>query len=97
MLNTKALTWSVGLFGAGTFVLCILYGLLVPESLHMDSALAIVLPGFRWLTVAGFLIGLLESFLYGAYAGLVVGWLYNGFARRWGLAPAAPMTQSRIS
>ena len=40
------------------------------------------LPGFKWLTLPGFLIGLVESFLYGAYAGLVYVPVYNFFARR---------------
>ena len=41
-----------------------------------------VLPGFKWLTLQSFLIGLVESFLYGAYAGLVYVPVYNFFARR---------------
>lgn len=84
MLNIKVLTWSLGVFGAVTFVLCVLYGLIAPESLHSAPALEVVLPGFRWLTVPGLLIGLAESFLYGVYAGLVFGGIYNGFSRRWG-------------
>lgn len=85
MLNTKVLAWSLGVFGAVTFVVCVLYGLVAPESLHMSRALAVLLPGFTWLTAPGFLIGLVESFLYGAYAGLVYAPIYNVFARRWGV------------
>ncbi len=48
----------------------------------MHSFLETMLPGFRWLTVTGFLVGLLESFLYGAYGGLVFGWIYNALFRR---------------
>lgn len=84
MLNTKVLAWSLGLFGAVTFVVCILYGLVVPERLHMSGWLEQVLPGFRWLTLPGFLLGLVESFLYGAYAGLVFSPIYNWLVRRWG-------------
>jgi hypothetical protein len=43
MLNIKVLTWSLGAFGAVTFVLCVLYGLVAPESPHMDRALEVVL------------------------------------------------------
>jgi hypothetical protein len=39
-------------------------------------------PGFKWLTLSGFLTGLVESFLYGAYASLVYVPAYNFFARR---------------
>lgn len=82
MLDIRLLTWSLGLFAAVSFVLCVAYGLIAPEPLHMHGFLEAVLPGFRWLTVPGFLIGLVESFLYGVYAGLAFGWIHNALARR---------------
>lgn len=83
MLNIKIVSWSLGLFTALSFVLCVVYGLLVPPSLHMGAFLESVLPAFKWLTVTGFGLGLVESFLYGAYAGLVYVPIYNFLARRW--------------
>lgn len=83
MLNLKVVTWSLALFGAVTFVVCVLYGLVVPASLHMTSFLEAVLPGFVWLTPLGFLIGLVESFLYGVYAGIVYVPIHNRLAKRW--------------
>jgi hypothetical protein len=44
----------------------------------------LVLPDFRWLTWWDFLLGLLKSFLYGVYAGLVFCPIYNLLTRRWG-------------
>lgn len=88
MLNIKVLAWSLGTFGAVSYLLCILYGLVVPGSLHMDSALEVVLPGFAWLTPTGFLVGLVESFLYGVYAGLAFGIIHNAIARRLGMLPS---------
>lgn len=82
MLNVKRLAWTLGLFGAVTFVICVLYGLIAPASLHMTGFLEQMLPGFQWLTLAGFAIGLVESFLYGAYAGLTIGWIHNALAAR---------------
>lgn len=82
-LNWKVMTCSLGLLGAITFVLCVVYGLLVPEAFHMARVLEIVLPGFKWLSVGSFVLGLVESFLYGAYAGLVFTPIYNYFLRRW--------------
>ncbi len=82
-LNLKVVIWSLGLFGAVSFVLCVAYGLLVPEALHMKQLLLILLPGFTWLSFGSFLLGLAESFLYGVYAGLVYVPLYNGLHRRW--------------
>ncbi len=83
MLNTKVVTWSLASLGAITFVLCVTYGLVVPETLHMTPFLEQMLPGFKWLTPVGFVLGLVESFLYGAYVGLVFTPLYNMFSRRW--------------
>lgn len=83
MLNIRVVTWSLGLFGIVTFLVCVLYGLIVPEPLHMRDFLETVLPGFRWLTFGGFVIGLVESFLYGIYVGLVFTPIYNLFARKW--------------
>lgn len=88
MLNLKVITWSLALFGAATFIVCVLYGLVVPASLHMTSFLEAVLPGFEWLTPLGFLIGLTESFLYGVYAGIVYVPIHNRLAERW-MAPQA--------
>ena len=83
MLNIKLVSWSLGLFAAISFVLCVLYGLIVPPSLHMASFLEMALPAFKWLTLSGFCLGLMESFLYGAYVGLVFVPIYNLLARRW--------------
>lgn len=82
MLNIKTVTWSLGLFTSVSFLLCILYGLITPESLHMHRFLEIVLPAFTWLTPGGFLLGLIESFLWGAYIGLVFVPIHNFIHRR---------------
>ena len=84
MLNIRVVTWSLSSFILFSYLVCILYGLIVPESLHMTAFLESVLPGFRWLTPVGFAIGFVESFLWGAYIGLVFTPLYNFFQRRLG-------------
>ena len=81
-LNWKVMTWALGCFAAVTFTVCVLYGLLVPKTFHMVQALEAVLPGFRWLSVGSFVLGLAESFLYGAYTGLVFVPIYNFVLRR---------------
>ena len=86
MLNIKIVSWALGLWGAVTFVVCVLYGLIVPENLHMTTFLEQVLPAFNWLTWRGFLLGFVESFLYGVYAGLAYVPIYNFLKRRWGNA-----------
>jgi hypothetical protein len=84
MLNIKVVSWSLGTFAAVSFVLCVIYGLIVPQSLHSYQFLEAVLPAFKWLTFWGFCLGLVESFLYGVYVGLVFVPIYNFFWRRWG-------------
>lgn len=82
MLNIKVVSWALATTVLISFLVCVSYGLAAPESLHMHVFLEQVLPGFKWLTLQGFFIGLVESFLYGAYAGLVYVPVYNFFARR---------------
>jgi hypothetical protein len=82
MLNIRVVAWSLGMLAAISFILCVIYGLIVPASLHTAGVLEEVLPGFKWLTFVGFCVGLLESFLYGAYVGLVFVPIYNFLERR---------------
>ena len=82
MLNIKVVSWALATTTAISFVVCVVFGLFTPDSLHSRALLEQLLPGFMWLTPLGFLIGLVESFLYGAYAGLVYVPVYNFFARR---------------
>lgn len=82
MINVRTTTWALSTFTAVSFLLCVLYGALVPDSLHMRALLEIVLPAFRWLTFGSFFLGLAESFLWGAYIGLVFVPIYNAFSRR---------------
>ena len=83
MLNIKVVTWSLAIWSAFTFVVCVVYGLITPASIHMSAFLQQVLPGFEQYSWSGFLIGLVESYLYGAYAGLVYVPVFNSLQRRW--------------
>lgn len=83
-LNIRVVTWSLASFTLLSYLMCVVYGLIVPESFHMVRFLEIALPGFKWLTVGGFFIGLVESFLYGVYVGLVFTPIYNFYDKKWG-------------
>jgi len=50
----------------------------------MSYVLESILPAFRWLTFSGFILGLVESFLYGVYAGIVFVPIYNFVNRKLG-------------
>ncbi len=84
MLNAKVVSWSLAIWGAITFVICMLYGLLVPGSLPIHQALEQVLPGFKWVTFGGFLIGLAWTAVYGLYAGWLFSIVHNWLYKRWG-------------
>jgi hypothetical protein len=81
-LNLKVMTCSSALFGAVTYVLCVFYGLIAPKGLHATQLLEWMLPGFKWLSFGSFLLGIVETFLYGAYLGLVFTVIYNAVERR---------------
>lgn len=97
MLNWKVVTQSLASFSAISFVLCVVYGLLVPTAFHPAWLLESVLPGFKWLSVGGFVLGLFESALYGAFAGALYSALYNYFARRAGGKAERRLTAARTA
>ena len=83
LLNTRVVSWSLVLFLSFSYILCVIYGLVVPQRLHgMSAFLEMVLPAFKWLTFGGFVLGLIESFLYGAYIGIVFVPIYNYVSRK---------------
>jgi hypothetical protein len=86
-LSVKVMTLTTGLFGGVMFLACVVYGLLVP-SLHNAPLLEAILPGFRWLTVGSVILGVMETFLYGALAGFVFTALYNAVSRTLGVRRA---------
>lgn len=84
MLSIRVVSWSLGLLFSISFVLCVIYGLIVPPRLHgMSVFLEAVLPAFRWISIGGFILGLIESFLYGAYIGIVFVPIYNYLNKKW--------------
>ena len=82
MLDMRVVTSSLALFTTASFLLCVGVGLVTPTAFHMRTFLEAVLPAFHWLTPAGFVLGLAESFLWGAYIGLVYVPIHNALARR---------------
>ncbi|MHB8772797.1 MAG: DUF5676 family membrane protein [Syntrophales bacterium] len=84
MLSIRVVSWSLGLLFSISFIFCVVYGLIVPPRLHgMAGFLEAVLPAFKWISFGGFILGLIESFLYGAYVGLVYVPIYNYLRRKW--------------
>ena len=97
MLNWKVVTPSVASFSAIMFVLCVADGLVAPDRFHASWLLEAVLPGFGWLTVWSFVLGLIETAFYGAAAGLLYTTLYNYFGRRVDRAASRRVTAARAA
>lgn len=83
MQDVKVVTWSLAIWTTFTFVFCVAYGLVTPSSVYMSAFLQQVLPGFEPNSWRGFGVGLVESFLYGAYAGLVYVPVHNFLHSKW--------------
>ena len=82
MSSIKNVSLALGLTFAISFLICVLWGLLLPASLHMHQFLELVLPGFAWLSIGSAILGLVESFLFGVYFGVIYVPIYNGLKRR---------------
>ena len=76
-----ALGWSLGIFLALTFVICVAFGLLFP-SVTMYQAWLPLLPWVTWISWASFALGLVEAFAYGWFIALIFGPLFNYFSAR---------------
>jgi hypothetical protein len=72
---------SVGLLFVISYVLCVALGLVWWEGGLHEPWLQF-LPGFSWLSPGTFLLGLVESFVYGWYVALVFVPLFNFFSAR---------------
>lgn len=95
-LRIKPLALSLGSFFSITYVVCIAWGLLVPSTVATSHRfLSVLLPGFEWLTFRSFLLGLVESILYGVYTAVVFAPLYNLFTRLNEREVRAPTAQPR--
>ena len=81
MLRIKTVSLALGLTFAVSFVICVLWGLLLPEQLHMHQFLQFVLPGFTWISLGSVVLGLVESFLFGVYFGVIYVPIHNWLNR----------------
>jgi len=73
---------ALSLFLVIMFSICIGWGLVTPTSLHMHGAWELLLPGFEFISMPAFLLGLIETYAYGWFAALIIVPLYNFFDRK---------------
>ena len=81
-LQITTLGHALSLFLAISYLLCVAFGLLAPARFHMHEAWEPLLPGFEWLTLSGFIFGLIGSYLYGWYIAIIFVPLYRWVERR---------------
>ncbi|WP_238367831.1 DUF5676 family membrane protein [Mesobacterium pallidum] len=81
LLPVLPLGWALSGFLGATFVICVVFDLVFPQ-FAMNASWRALLPGFVWLTPWSFILGLVESLLYGWYVALVFGGLYNAAVSR---------------
>ena len=82
MLNMKLWTLTLGCWMVISFTLCVLGGVIAPGLPIPHRTLELLLPGFTWISPGTFVLGLVEAFLYGMYAGWLLVVIHNLFARR---------------
>lgn len=90
MLNIKVWATTVGCWMAVSFTLCVLGGVIAPGLPIPHRTLELLLPGFVWISPGAFVLGLVESVVYGMYAALLFVVFHNFFARRWTVARSTP-------
>ena len=83
MLNLKTWASASGCWIAITFSICVLGGVLMPDLPIPHRTLELLLPGFTWISVRSFALGLVETFLFGVYAAWLFVSLHNAFVRFW--------------
>ncbi len=76
-LDGKVLGAAMSSFLAIAYLCCVLYDLLFNQSMY--QVWTGLLPGFAWISWGSFLLGLLETIVYGCFFGLVFAPLYNFF------------------
>jgi len=87
-LSIRALTIVLSLLWGGAVLLVGLANLVFQSyGVAFLQAVSSVYPGFRAAgTFGDVLVGTVYALVDGAFCGLFVGWLYNGFATGWGRA-----------
>lgn len=79
-LDGKVLGAAMATFLAFAYLVCVGFDLIFDQTMY--RAWIGWLPGFTWLTFGSFVLGLVETIVYGLFFGLVFAPLYNFFLTR---------------
>lgn len=83
MLNIIVCTATFAAWMGARFTICVLGGVPVPGLPIRHQTLESLLPGFSWISLGSFVLGLAESLFYGVYAVVVLVAVFNFFHRPW--------------
>lgn len=76
-LDGKVLGAAMATFLAFAYMLCVLFDLVFHQTMY--RLWVAWLPGFTWISLGSFVLGLIEVIVYGVFFGLVFAPLYNFF------------------
>lgn len=79
-LSLEKVGLALGIFFSVIYALCVAFDLLFPQMV-MYTVWQKLLPGFTWLSLGSFLLGLVESFFYGVLFAILFVPLYNYLGR----------------
>lgn len=91
MYKMRVWIWTLGMLSTLAFLHVVLLGLFGSTHLTLDQPVHILLPGYHPGSVSGFVIGLVESFLWGAYVAILFVVIHNYF---YGIHHIAPRDQT---
>ena len=77
----QALGWSLGIFFAITYTICVVFDLVLPGQ-SMSSLWNPLLPWVDGISPASYALGVAETLLYGWFVALIFAPLFNFFAER---------------
>jgi len=80
-VSLPAVGHATSLFLAISFTLCVIFDLIFPQH-QMYPAWQKLLPGFEWISLGSYVLGLVESYAYGWYVALIWVPLYNVIVSR---------------
>jgi len=80
-ISLRAVGHASGFLLTIFFTLCVIFDLIFP-SYAMHSAWHILLPGFEWISFGSYLLGAIETYLYGWLFALIWVPLYSFFANK---------------
>jgi small-conductance mechanosensitive channel len=92
-LKVKAFTLSIGFMII--YIICVAWDLAFPEY-AMYQVWAPLFPGFTWLSLSSFLLGLFEAFIYGLLIAVIFVPLNNFFNKRFEEPTRPPKMEEKV-